>query len=101
MMVTDPEIDADLAENLEQATDSELVLALGQEETAGLSLASTDQGLVPLPGLDLEDRAGLLAIRGPQVMKAYYGDAAASQAVLHEGLLATPWNKDDLPIAEG
>lgn len=100
MMVTDLEIDPALAENWEQATESDLVLALGQEETAGLSLASTEQGLVPMPGLELEDRAGLLAIKGPQVMKAYYGDAAASQAVLHEGLLATPWNADDLPLAD-
>ena len=51
----------------------------------------------PLPGFDVEVRAGHIFVRGPSVMREYFGNPEATRAVLHEGWLDT----GDLGFVEG
>lgn len=43
----------------------------------------------PLPGFDVEVRSGRIFVRGPSVMKGYFGNAAASEEALRGGWLDT------------
>jgi acyl-CoA synthetase (AMP-forming)/AMP-acid ligase II len=44
---------------------------------------------VPLPGVDVDVRDGRIFVRGPSVMREYFGNAAATAAALREGWLDT------------
>ena len=44
---------------------------------------------VPLPGIDVDVRDGRIFVRGPSVMREYFGNAAATAAALREGWLDT------------
>ena len=44
---------------------------------------------VPLPGVDVDVREGRIFVRGPSVMREYFGNAAATAAALREGWLDT------------
>jgi len=43
----------------------------------------------PLPGIDLDVREGRIFVRGPSVMREYFGNRAATDATLREGWLDT------------
>ncbi|HTO97573.1 MAG TPA: fatty acyl-AMP ligase, partial [Myxococcales bacterium] len=43
----------------------------------------------PLPGIDVEARGGRIFVRGPSVMREYYGDPGATAAALRAGWLDT------------
>jgi fatty-acyl-CoA synthase len=43
----------------------------------------------PLPGIDVDVREGRIFVRGPSVMREYFGNRAATDATLREGWLDT------------
>ena len=51
----------------------------------------------PLPGVDVEIRDGRIFVRGPSVMREYFGNPEATRAVLQDGWLDT----GDLGFVEG
>ncbi|MGZ6142242.1 MAG: AMP-binding protein, partial [Myxococcales bacterium] len=51
----------------------------------------------PLPGIDVDVREGRVFVRGPSVMREYFGNPAATRAALFEGWLDT----GDLGFVEG
>ncbi len=52
----------------------------------GRELASVGR---PLPGVEVEIREGRIFVRGPSVMRGYFGDRAATEAALRDGWLDT------------
>jgi acyl-CoA synthetase (AMP-forming)/AMP-acid ligase II len=44
---------------------------------------------VPLPGIDVDVREGRIFVRGPSVMREYFGNRAATEMALREGWLDT------------
>ncbi|HET7785351.1 MAG TPA: fatty acyl-AMP ligase [Myxococcales bacterium] len=61
---------------------------------AGRELSSVGR---PLPGVELDVREGRIFVRGPSVMRGYYGDEAATRQVLRDGWLDT----GDLGFVDG
>jgi long-chain acyl-CoA synthetase len=58
--------------------------------TIGVPLPDTDAKLVdPDTGADITGNEGELAVRGPQVMKGYFNNPHATEAVLRDGWLFT------------
>jgi long-chain acyl-CoA synthetase len=58
--------------------------------TIGLPLPDTESKLVDVEtGIDIAEGVGELAIRGPQVMKGYFNNPQATEAVLRDGWLHT------------
>ena len=51
----------------------------------------------PLPGVDVDAREGRIFVRGPSVMREYFGNPEATRAVLRDGWLDT----GDLGFIEG
>jgi acyl-CoA synthetase (AMP-forming)/AMP-acid ligase II len=51
----------------------------------------------PLPGIEIDERSGRIFVRGPSVMREYFGNPAATRAVLQDGWLDT----GDLGFIEG
>jgi acyl-CoA synthetase (AMP-forming)/AMP-acid ligase II len=43
----------------------------------------------PLPGIDVDVREGRIFVRGPSVMRGYFGDEAATRQALRDGWLDT------------
>jgi acyl-CoA synthetase (AMP-forming)/AMP-acid ligase II len=81
--------EASLAVTFTPAGRGPRTLAAGARELASVG--------APLPGVDVDVRDGRIFVRGPSVMRGYFGNRAATEAALREGWLDT----GDLGFTEG